>query len=86
MSNSNNFTNDHFIEIEYISLLIKIVSININGLLQPNKKLTITEALNNNTYDILGLSETYLLTKKRKILNNQINNYLSFWSTFSHTY
>ena len=86
ISNSNNFTNDHSIEIEYTLLPIKIASININGLLQPNKKLTITEALNNNTYDILGISETHLSTKERKILNNQINNYQSFWSTFSHIY
>ncbi|CAG8474228.1 2713_t:CDS:1, partial [Scutellospora calospora] len=39
------------VEIEYTSLPIKIVSININGLLQSNKKLLITKALNNNTYD-----------------------------------
>ena len=78
MSNSNNFTNDHSIEIEYTLLPIKIASININSLLRPNKKLIITEALNNNTYDILGLSETHLSTKEGKIFNNQINNYQSF--------
>ena len=75
MSNSNNFTNDLFIEIEYTSLPINIVSININSLLQPNKKLIITEALNNTTYDILGFFKTHLLIKEVKILNNQINNY-----------
>jgi len=75
MSNSNNFTNDHSIEIEYTSLPINIVSININSLLQPNKKLIITEALNNTTYDILGFFKTHLLIKEVKILNNQINNY-----------
>ena len=82
----NNSINNLSIEIEYTSLSIKIASININSLLQPNKKLTITKALNNNTYDILGISETHLSTKEEKILNNQINNYQSFWSTFSHTH
>src|SRR5260363_387208 len=69
--------------LEYASIPIKIASLNINGLTQPNKKLSILEALNNNSFEILGLSETHLSIKERKFFNNQIPNYTSFWSSYS---
>jgi exonuclease III len=64
--------------------LIKIGLININGLLQHNKKLSLIELLNNNTFDIFGISETHLNIKEEKFLNNQTNNYISFWSSYSN--
>ena len=63
---------------EYISLPINIASLNINGLSQSNKKLSIIEMLNTNTFDILGLSETHASIKEGKFLNNQIPNYTSY--------
>ena len=68
---------------EHASIPIKIASLNINGLTQPNKKLAISETLNNNTFQILGLSETHLSIKEGKFFNNQIPNYTSFWSSYS---
>ena len=68
---------------EYASISIKIASLNINGLTQPNKKLSISEILNNNSFEILGLSETHFSTKEGKFFNNQIPNYTSFWSSYS---
>ena len=68
---------------EHTSLPIKIASLNINSLAQSNKKLSISEILNNNTFEILGLSETHLSTKEGKFFNNQIPNYTSFWSSYS---
>ncbi|RIB01274.1 hypothetical protein C2G38_2231364 [Gigaspora rosea] len=59
-------------------------SLNTNGLLQPTKKLLIEETLNQNLYDIFGLSETHLTQKDGKFLNNKIKNYTSFWSSFSN--
>src|SRR6185437_5181257 len=72
------------LEPEYISIPIKIASLNTNSLLQPTKKLLIEETLNQNLYDILGLSETHLTQKDGKFLNNKIKNYTSFWSSFSN--
>src|SRR5260363_306947 len=57
--------------LEYASIPIKIASLIINGLIQPNKKLSILEALNNNSFEILGLSETHLLIKEGKFFNYQ---------------
>ena len=72
------------LEPEYISIPIKIASLNTNGLLQPTKKLLIEETLNQKQYDILGLLETHLTQKDGKFLNNKIKNYTSFWSSFSN--
>src|SRR5207253_1418686 len=82
---NNNTNNTNTISIEYTSLLLKIASININSLLQPNKQLTITETLNNNSYEILGISETYLSTKEGVFLNKNIKNYMSYWSSYSNS-
>ena len=42
--------------------------------------------LNNNTYDIFGISEIHMSLKEEKFFNNQINNYISFWSSYSNSY
>ena len=47
-------------------------------------KLLIEEILNNNTYDIFGLSETHISSKEEKFLNNRIKNYISYWSSYSN--
>ena len=39
--------------------------------------------LNNNSFDILGLSETHLSTKEGNFFKNQTPNYNSFWSSFT---
>src|SRR6185436_3068786 len=69
---------------EHTSFPIKIGSININGLSQANKKLALTELLQEESFEIFGLSETHLSFKEGKFLNNQIQNYVSFWSSFTN--
>ena len=71
------------LQTEYFSIPIKIASLNINGLRQPNKKLSLSDMLNNNSFDILGLSETHLSTKEGNFFKNQTPNYNSFWSSFT---
>src|SRR5205814_7041583 len=66
------------------SLALKIASININSLLQPNKQLALSEILNNVFFKILGISETHLSTKEGNFLNKHIQNYKSFWSSYKN--
>jgi len=75
---NNNFNNNNNTSIEYTSLALKIASININSLLQPNKQLALSEILNNVSFEILGISETHLSTKEGNFLNKHIQNYKSF--------
>jgi len=70
---------------EHTSIPIKIGTININGLQQSNKKLSLIDFLQNNNFEIFGLSETHISVKDGKFFNNQINNYVSFWSSYSNT-
>jgi exonuclease III len=71
--------------LEHTSIPIKIGTININGLQQSNKKLSLIDFLQNNNFEIFGLSETHISVKDGKFFNNQINNYVSFWSSYSNT-
>ena len=71
---------------EHTAIPIKIGSVNINGLSQPNKKLSLIELLQENNFEIFGLSETHLSSKEGKILNSQIQNYTSFWSSYTNPY
>ena len=77
-------TTPSIISPEHTSLPIKIGSININGLSQTNKKLALTDLLQEESFEIFGLSETHLSFKEGKFLNNQIQNYVSFWSSFTN--
>ena len=87
MNNSNiplHIPNQFIIlEPKYISIPIKIASLNTNGLLQPTKKLLIEETLNQNLYKIFGLLDTYLTQKNGKFLNNKIKTILVFEPLFS---
>ena len=64
--------------IEHTSLSIKIGSLNINGLLQSSKKLSLNEMLDVQAFDILGLLETHLSIQETKYFKTQNSNYTSF--------
>src|SRR6185295_17021625 len=69
-----------------ISIPIKIGSLNINGLLQYSKKLSLIDIINQHNFDIFELSETYLTSKERKYINKDLQNYNSFWSSYKNSH
>ena len=70
--------------IEHTSLSIKIGSLNINDLLQSNKKLSLNEMLDVQAFDILGLSETHLSTQETRYFKTQNSNYTAFGVLFKN--
>src|SRR6185295_7961845 len=69
-----------------ISIPIKIGSLNINGLLQHSKKLSLIDIINQHNFDIFGLSETHLTSKEGKSINKDLQNYNSFWSSYENSH
>ena len=69
-----------------ISIPIKIGSLNINGLLQHSKKISLIDIINQHNFDIFGISESHLTPKEGKFINKNLQNYNSFWSSYENPY
>src|ERR1043165_90799 len=67
-----------------ISIPIKIGSLNINGLLQHSKKISLIDIINQHNFDIFGISETHLNPKEGKFFNQNLQNHNSFWSSYEN--
>jgi exonuclease III len=75
-------TNTNELEVSNNIKSIKIHSLNVNGLLDNYKQLSLIDYISENQIDIFGISETHLSTKEAKFstLSKKLTNYKSFWT------
>src|ERR1043165_22088 len=84
LSISTTYTNNNTSSPEISNTIqsIKIHSLNINGLLDNFKQLSLIDLISENQIDIFGISETHLSTKEAKFstLSQKLTNYKCFWT------
>ena len=78
------YTNNNILSSENLNITqsIKIHSLNVNGLLDNFKQLSLIDFISENQIDIFGISETHLSNKEAKFssLSQKLSNYKCFWT------
>src|SRR6185437_989832 len=78
-------TNNNILSSENLNITqsIKIHSLNVNGLLDNFKQLSLIDFISENQIDIFGISETHLSNKEAKFssLSQKLSNYKCFWTS-----